>query len=184
VVLAIFYNVSFFMLFNICCVCFYYTIASVRLYKRAVKSFETSGLLNQTDLKISNMLTKKYKIGAFYEFLTIRETMWKIQFAVLVIACCIGFPTTLLQLLRKKLAFEDRAYHQNSIDKIDFWVFYIYMLGIFKDNRLEVETYFYIPMSLIAMSLFFERQAINWLTNRQGCNYYYLQKCIEIDLRK
>ena len=44
VILAIFYNVSFFMLFNICCVCFYYTIASVRLYNRAVKSFETSGL--------------------------------------------------------------------------------------------------------------------------------------------
>jgi hypothetical protein len=34
------------------------------------------------------------------------------------------------------------------------------------------------------MGLIIERQAINWLSNRYGCNYNRLQKCIELDLRR
>jgi hypothetical protein len=35
---------------------------------------------------------------------------------------------------------------------------------------------------MFAMAI--ERQAINWLTNRHGCTYNKLQKCIELDIRK
>ena len=39
------------------------------------------------------------------------------------------------------------------------------------------------PFILMAIGLYFERLAINWLTNRNGCNYRKLQKLIELDLR-
>jgi hypothetical protein len=111
VLTAIFYNVSFFLCFNICCVCFLYAVAIVRLNSRAEHDFKASGLLHQTSLKVANILTKQYKVGAFYEYLRIRKTVWKVQLVVLVLACCIGFPTTLLSLLRNKLEYEDAGYH-------------------------------------------------------------------------
>ena len=42
--LAINYNVSFYMCFNLCCVCFFYTTAVYRLQKRATESHKLSGL--------------------------------------------------------------------------------------------------------------------------------------------
>jgi hypothetical protein len=129
-------------------------------------------------------LTKQHKTVAFYEFLSIKNTLWKTKLIVLVIACCIGFPSTLLSLLRNKLHYEDAVYHNNSIVVIDWWTFYIYMFGIYKDDREDVESYFYLTMFILTICLIIERQAINWLSNRYGLTFNRLQKCIELDLRK
>jgi uncharacterized membrane protein YGL010W len=80
--------------------------------------------------------------------------------------------------------YSDPIYHQMSIDKIDSITFYVFMVGIFKDERLEMEHFFYVPMLVMSLGLLAERKAINWLTNRHGLTYNKLQKCIELDLRK
>jgi hypothetical protein len=55
---AIFYNVSFFLCFNIICVCVFYSTAILRLNRRAEHDFQASGLLHQTSLKVAGILTK------------------------------------------------------------------------------------------------------------------------------
>lgn len=109
--IGIYYNVSFFMLFNIACVCIYYAVATIRLNRRALESYSQSGIQSQTDLKIARMVTKEYKISAFYEFLKIRHQLWKVQSGVLLVACSLGFITTLLSKLRIKLNTQDPIYH-------------------------------------------------------------------------
>jgi hypothetical protein len=54
---------------------------------------------------MAKMITKRFKVGAFYEFLKIRHTLWKIQFSILIIALCVGFPSTILSKIRRKLEF-------------------------------------------------------------------------------
>jgi len=54
------------------------------------------------------------------------------------------------------------------VDRITYWVF---LSGIYKDHRKEVQNYFYFPMFAIMFAMAIERQAINWLTNRNGCTY-------------
>lgn len=76
---------------------------------------------------------------------------------MVVFACCIGFPSTLLSLLRSKLQFEDPNYHHTSIEKIDWWMYYIFMAGIYKDDRVDVERYFYMTMFILATGLTIER---------------------------
>jgi hypothetical protein len=76
---------------------------------------------------------------------------------MVVVACCLGFPSTLLSLLRSKLEFEDAVYHESSIKKIDWWMFYIYMAGIYKDDRVDVEQYFYLTMFILGIGLTIER---------------------------
>lgn len=44
VFIAINYNVSFFMFFNIACICFYYIIGIKKLGKRAFQLYKNSGL--------------------------------------------------------------------------------------------------------------------------------------------
>lgn len=44
VLIAIYLNTSFYMVFNVICVCLYYTIATVRLSKRAFDCYNESGL--------------------------------------------------------------------------------------------------------------------------------------------
>lgn len=39
-------------------------------------------------------------------------------------------------------------------------------------------------MFFLAFSLALEKNSINWLKNRNGCNYKKLQKCCEIDMRE
>jgi hypothetical protein len=57
------------------------------------------------------------------------------------------------------------------------------MIGIYKDHRSGFQNNFYIPFLLIALSFVIERQAINWLFNRNGCDFNIFQKMIEIELR-
>lgn len=57
-------------------------------------------MLNQTDLNNACAVTKQYKIGSFFELLTIRQKIWKIQIFVTTFLAIIGFPTTLLITMR------------------------------------------------------------------------------------
>ena len=45
VYIAINFNVSIFMAFNVICICLFYTIATLRLHARANKNFRLSGML-------------------------------------------------------------------------------------------------------------------------------------------
>ena len=83
------------------------------------------------------MITKRFKIGGFFEFLKIRHVIWKFQFTITLICACIGFPSTILFKVRQK--YEDSEY-VGAIDKISF---YMFMSGVYKDHRHWVQNYFY-----------------------------------------
>ena len=103
---------------------------------------------------------------------------------MLIFISCLGFLTTLLSKYRDRLQHIDPVWHKNSIDTIDHVTFYVFMAGLYKDNRPGNEMYFYGPLFAMTMGFILERNAINWLTNRHGLTYNRLQKCIELDLRK
>jgi hypothetical protein len=134
------------------------------------------------------MVTKRYNIGAFYEFLAVRSRLWRLEFQVLVVAACLGFGSTLILKVRQQLVLDDAHAgtntHAKAIDALDTLTFWVFVSGIYKDQRAEAEDYFYLTFLLLTLGLVCERQAINWLTNRSGCTYNKLQKFIELDLRK
>ena len=171
VLIAINYNVSLSMCFNIGCVCLFYSIATYRLNQKAMMCYKESGLQSQTDLKIAKMVTKNYKTSAFCVFLRIRHTLWKIQFVSLIFVSILGFLSTLLSKYRNRLNYIDPVWHKNSIDAIDKVTFYVFMAGLYKDNREGLELYFYVPLFVMTIGFIMERNAINWLTNRHGLTY-------------
>jgi len=127
--------VNFYMLLNVILVCFLYTHATVRLSKCSQEYFQQSGMQSQIDLQMASLISKKYQKGAFYELLTIRKRIWKIQLTLLLIVGIMGFPTTLLNIARVK--FVDESYEKNKevIAKIDAWTFWIFISGLWKDER-------------------------------------------------
>ena len=100
--ISIFSNISFFMCLNIFCVCLNYAMCTQNLNVIAKNYYVQFGVLNQVDLKMAKMITKKYKIAASFEYLRIRGLFWKIQTVILVVVCIFGFPTTLIQVQRAK----------------------------------------------------------------------------------
>jgi len=127
------------------------------------------------------MVTKLYKRNSHQEFLDFRTKVWQIQFGVLIAAACVGFPTTILYKIRVKLG--DDPEYVNLVSNIDWATFYIFVAGIYKDFRKSVQNYYYFTFFLLAFGLVLEKQSINWLKNRMGCNFNRLQKFIELDLR-
>mmetsp|Transcript_34734 Transcript_34734/g.53326 ORF Transcript_34734/g.53326 Transcript_34734/m.53326 type:complete len:565 (-) Transcript_34734:5263-6957(-) len=184
VVVAVYMRVSLYSCLNVFCVCIYYALATFKLNRRSHQYYDLAGLQSQTDLKIANMITKRFKIGAFYEFLRIRHILWKFQFGALVLVSCLGFPSTLLALVRHKLIFKDEEGFAPQIKTLDSVVFYGFLGGAYKDDTDVATWRFYSGIGLLGFGLVVERIAINWLTNRNGCNFNKLQKCIEIDLRQ
>lgn len=177
--------------FNVLCICAFYTTSIIRLQARAAKNFRLSGMLNQTDLNNACAVTKQYKIGGFYEFLTVRQIIWKIQIFVCTIAAMIGFPTTLMITLRHKyLKNNDITEDSQVIKNIDKVCFYFFTAGIFKDHSTDsTDKYprqdtFYITFVCVFLALWLEKQSINWLTNRFGCNFNKFQKFCELEIRK
>ena len=135
VVVAIYHNVSLYMLFHMVCVCTFYALATVKLNRRALQNFHESGLQSQVDLKMASMITKDYKIGSFFEFLQLRNRIWAFQFNVMLVVACLGFPTTMLQKYRQQIVAEDPTANKELIEKIDFINFWIFFGGFFKDHR-------------------------------------------------
>ena len=123
---------------------------------------------------MASMITKRYKIAAHYEFLTLRKAIWKWQFALLVLALCIGFPTTVVQRHREFVTHPRRGagpVDPAHVAGLEDQLYWLYLSGIFKDHRPDVENYFYVPMLSLLAALILERAAINWLSNRNGCTY-------------
>ena len=122
----------------------------------------------------------------------VRSRVWEIQVTFLVIMAIIGWPSSLIEKIRSEIlinakkvgtaeAIQQATLNVHNLDKATWWIF---VLGIYKDPRPEYEMYFYMIFGTILVGLFFEKQAINWLTNRWGCTYNKLQKFIELDLRQ
>ena len=67
-----------------------------------------------------------------------------------------------------------------SMDKI---VFICYIFGLYKDpeGKESSNDYFYISLAVLFFGLVVEKLAINWLTDRHGCDYFRLQKFIELE---
>lgn len=89
---------------------------------------------------MANMITKRYKIAAHYEFLTIRKAIWKYQFSILILALCIGFPTTVIQRHREFVANPDDGSEvdQTHVAALEDVLYWVYLSGIFKDHRKDV----------------------------------------------
>lgn len=130
------------------------------------------------------MITKNYKIGSFFEFLQLRDRIWKWQFNVMLIVACLGFPTTVLQKYRQQLVADDPTAHEALIEKIDYLNFWIFFAGFWKDHRKVIQDEFYFPFLAMACAMMIEKQAINWLVDRHGCTHAKVQKFTELDLRR
>lgn len=113
VYIAVYQSVSFFMLFNLLCVSTYYGVATTGLAKRSKRTQQESGIQDQVDLHIARIVTKKYRVGAQFEFLKIRATLWKVQSWLLVIAAIISFPSTMMAKAKDKLV-SDRSTSGNA----------------------------------------------------------------------
>lgn len=118
-----------------------------------------------------------------------------------VLAACaiIGFATTLVDESRQINQHLFEKHHNNStspdynktkaehyrknVEMLDTASFWCFMAGIWKDHRVPVKRYYELTYGLLFIGLMFERQAINWLTNRWGCNFMKLQKFVELDTR-
>lgn len=195
VVTALYFSISGFMLVNVLCVCIYYAVATTRLHNRAQLNHRDSGLQDQCDLRMAGLIHKQYKIASSVEFLRLRAQIWKVQIFFLMIMAIIGFPTSVLGIMRGHLDQEAKLtpdqqklakgtfaipLSKEAIDTATFWCF---IAGIYKDPRAEVMNYFYVPLICIAAGLYIERFFINWLENRLGCNYQRFQKYTELELR-
>jgi len=83
---------------------------------------------------------------------------------------------------------------QEYIDRIDYWSFWLFILGIWKDVRTRVDEngdeyqpykHFYLIIYVgLTTGILFEKFSISWLKNRHGCTHYRLQKFIELDMRR
>ena len=89
---------------------------------------------------MANMITKRYKIAAHYEFLTIRKSIWRWQFGILIVVLCIGFPTTVIQR-RREFAVnpaDGSEVDQAQVQALEDVLYWVYLAGIFKDHRDEI----------------------------------------------
>lgn len=84
-------------------ICFFYVKTTTKLYKRSFSEHIESGLQSQTDLRMAGLITKKYNIGAYYEFFNLRNKLWKTQIIVFTVFCLLAFPTTMIGDIREKL---------------------------------------------------------------------------------
>jgi hypothetical protein len=80
----------------------------------------------------ANAITKQFKIGAAYEFLNVRKTIWKIQMVLAITCAIIAYPTVLLVKQRAYLGNDPNA-DPKAIEKIDYYTFWLFFSGVFKD---------------------------------------------------
>lgn len=75
------------------------------------------------------------------------------------------------------------AVKSDEIKYLDKIVFICYIIGVYKDPEGEdsANNYFYYSLAVLFFGLIIEKIAINWLTDRHGCDYFRLQKFIELE---
>lgn len=158
---AINYSVSFFMIFNVTCVCMFYCLATHRLNKKAEQNFINSGLQNQCDLKMAQIITKKYKSESFQVFIKLRRDFWRVQFVVLIVLVWISFPTSIILQIREQLV--DNGNQEVAIENLDHLSFWLFLGGIYKDGRPESQYFYDYTYGSLIFGLILERLAITWL---------------------
>lgn len=75
---AIMFSVSFYNAFNILCVCLFYLVSAQTVHNMARLNYDRSGLQSQCDVKMAQLITKRYKNETFYVFLNIRRKIWTV----------------------------------------------------------------------------------------------------------
>lgn len=170
---CIYFAVSFYNCFNILCVCMFYLLSAQIINRRAKSNFDRSGLQSQCDVRMAQLITRRYKNETAYVFLSIRKKIWIVQITALLIVIILGNPATLLDRFRATAMRDPEANAAlvEALDRASFWVF---MAGLYKNKCLVY----------IFLALVFEKQCLNWLTNRNGCTHFIFQKCIELDIRR
>jgi hypothetical protein len=164
VFVSIQYSNSFYNCFNILCVCLFYYQSAQQVHMAAYSNFDRAGLQTQCDLKMAQLVTKRYKSQSFLIFLKVRRQIWNVQFVMLIFTVIASNPIALLDIIREKLVADTTTDHIETIAKLDFVLFWAFMSGLYHVRYL---------MGICA-ALVFERQCINWLKNRFGCTYFKL----------
>jgi hypothetical protein len=179
------------MLLQLFAIAFSFVIATQQLYTRSRTSIENAGLLKKTDLLMARSIIKRYRKDMHEVYLSVRTTIWNWQWALLIAGLIIGYPSSLIDSSRHRIKEGSEILNQASegkvdeakLERFDNIVFWIFCTGLFKDSRVSQEMNFYAPLLIVAAGLVFEKQCINWLTDRNGCNYYRLQKFVELETR-
>lgn len=97
VIASISYSVSLLTFFQICCVCTFYCLTTLRINWAARKGSKGSGVQSQCDIKMVQMITKKYKIDTFNIVINTRRNIARVQFVVLLLFIWLSFPTAIIQ---------------------------------------------------------------------------------------
>ena len=99
----------------------------------------------------------------------------------------------MLDRMRHKMEIDsvERAYtgerlelHETRTEYVEWLIFWLFSLGIFKDSRKKFEfRSFYEPLMILIVGLVLEGILIKWLKDRFGCTHYRLQKFVELEVR-
>jgi hypothetical protein len=74
---AIYYNVNFVMFVNICCMCIFYLLTTIKMNNTANRLALECSLQTQCDLRLASIVSKKYKEETFRNFLNLRNSIWR-----------------------------------------------------------------------------------------------------------
>lgn len=85
---------------------------------RQAKIKEDTGIQSSVDIRMASLINKRYKREIFYEYITLRNSFWYIQFIILVVAIAICYPTSIIYKLRHK-EIKDPAATKESIKSYD-----------------------------------------------------------------
>lgn len=101
--LAIYWKVTVFSFYLICSICLFYALLTFRIGNVAIEIYKHSGLLEQTDLKMAGIITKKFNQRVQGEFISLRSKFWRWQMNIFVVCVSLGFATTLIYRERDQL---------------------------------------------------------------------------------
>jgi len=104
---------------------------------------------------MAQLITKRYKNEAFYDFIELRRKFWNVQFTMLIFCLCITFPTTLLELYKNRLV--KAGGHEESIRYINNVTFWTFITGIYMDTRNGYAKYLAIQFGGMIIGLVIER---------------------------
>lgn len=94
------------------------------------------------------------------------------MFTFLIIGALLQYPTPIIQKI-KQMELSDK-----NAKILDLFTLGLFYMGIYSETS-NLNT-----VGLLLLGLTVERIAINWLKNRFGCNYFKLQKFVELDQRR
>lgn len=103
---------------------------------------------------------------------------------VVILSAAVGFSSTMISYedyQSRETPTGQNNEGQNFYDKLIFW---LQFLGTYKSLDQDEQKAYYSTFATLIVALAIEKQCINWLVDRWGCNYNAFQKCIELETRK